>query len=211
MNKGLLRLLLLAGLLLGLVLIPYVLFGAALEDWSAQLMTGGKAATAAAGIALLALDIVLPIPSSLVATAMGALLGAPLGALVNAVGLTLGCALGFLLGRGGSPLARRLLGAPLQAAFTDWIERYGLAALILCRAVPVLAEASVLALGAGKARPWPVLGAAFAADLCLGAAYAFAGAQHPSSGFVAAILFPVAAAAAVWLILRRRPLPESRG
>jgi uncharacterized membrane protein YdjX (TVP38/TMEM64 family) len=188
-------------LLLGFVLIPFFFFGDALEARSIALAAGGREAIALAGAALLALDIVLPVPSSLLATAIGAALGPWLGTLVNAGGLTLGCAIGLVIGRAGSPLARRLLGGRLFAPFADGVARYGIVALIVCRAVPVLGEASVVALGAGRAPFGRTLAAAAAANLVLGAIYAFAGGTP--LGLWLALLIPAAAGLVAWLWLRR--------
>jgi uncharacterized membrane protein YdjX (TVP38/TMEM64 family) len=212
---SLLRIAAACGLLLAFILIPYLALGAAVEEEAARLVGAGRLASAErgsialAGMLLLAADIVLPIPSSIVATAMGAALGGPAGTLVNAAGLTAGCAAGLAAGRSGSPLARRILGEALFQRFTAWTTRNGIAAVMLCRAVPVLAEASVLALGAGKARVLPVLGAAAFADVMLGALYAFAGAAGGPAAApalpaaAAAIGVPALAAAAAWLWMRR--------
>jgi len=195
------------GLLLLLVLVPWLLFGDATEHVSTWMLAGTNMPIALAGTALLALDAFLPVPSSLVATGMGALLGGPVGTLVNAAGLTLGCLLGYAAGAVGRPVARRVFGTQADA-FERWIDRYGIWALILCRAVPVLAEASVFALGAGRARLGPILAAALLVDLSLGALYALAGAASGSGALpgtfaiAVATLVPAAAALVALLFLR---------
>jgi uncharacterized membrane protein YdjX (TVP38/TMEM64 family) len=206
---SLLRITSATALLLALVLVPFLAFGGAVEARSQDAMAGPPAALAVTGAALLALDALLPVPSSIVATAMGATLGAWPGTLVNTVGLTAGCLLGLLVGRSGSPIAERILGRLLYARFVAWVQRYGIAAVLLCRAVPVLAEVSVIALGAARGRPGPILAAAAVADLGLGAVYAFAGAAHgPAAApgapaIAAAIGLPAAAALTVLLWIRR--------
>jgi uncharacterized membrane protein YdjX (TVP38/TMEM64 family) len=196
-------------ILLGAILIPFALWGERIELHAMHLLAASPDAIAFSGIALLAADVMLPVPSSIVATVMGALLGGPMGTVVNAIGLTLGCAVGLLVGRGGSPLARRVLGEALFADFVRWIDRRGLIAVMLCRAVPVLAEASIIAAGAGQARPWRILIGAGLADIALGAVYAFAGAtQGPAAtptalAFAAAILLPAVAAAIAMIAIRR--------
>lgn len=197
-------------LLLGLILISFFLFGAPLEARAAGLAARGQGALALAGGALLALDIVLPVPSSLLATAIGAGLGPWLGTLVNAGGLTAGCLVGLALGRAGSPLAEKILGHRLYRPFAAGIERYGIAAILVCRAVPVLGEASIIALGAGRAPLVPAIAAAAAANLLLGAIYAIAGAAAgagaapPSLALGLAVALPAAAGLIAWLWLRRR-------
>ena len=213
--KGL-RAIVAIGLLLLFVLLPYLFFGSAIEHWSARHLTGASLSVSGAGVFLLALDVVLPVPSSVVATAMGAWLGAGAGTLVNAIGLTLGCVIGLAVGRGAAPAARRLLGGDGQAGFEAWVARYGIAALILCRPVPVLAEASVIALGAGRGRIGPLLAAALLADLALGAVYAFAGAARGpealpgAPALAAAVLLPALAALFVWRMAARLAAPRPR-
>jgi uncharacterized membrane protein YdjX (TVP38/TMEM64 family) len=193
-------------LLLAVILLPFFLFGSALEAKAAAVAAGGRGGIALAGATLLALDIVLPVPSSLVATAIGASLGFWIGTLVNAAGLSAGCALGLAIGRSGSPLARRILGTGLFAGFAERAARYGIVAVLLCRPVPVLAEASIIAMGAGRAPLGPTLAAAAAANLCLGAAYALAGAgASPPWAIAAALGIPAIASLVAWLWLRRRP------
>jgi uncharacterized membrane protein YdjX (TVP38/TMEM64 family) len=190
-------------LLLGLILIPFFLFGGALETRTAALMVGEQGAIALGGAALLALDIVLPVPSSLLATAIGAALGPWLGTLVNAAGLTLGCAAGLLLGRSGSPLARHILGGALFQRFAAASARHGIVLILICRAVPVLGEASMVAAGAGRVPFAPALAAAAAANFAIGAVYAFAGTAPLALAGALAIGLPVVAGLGAWLWLRR--------
>ncbi|WLG98996.1 3-dehydroquinate synthase [Pseudomonas beijingensis] len=97
-------------------------------------------------IALLALDVVLPVPSSMVALLAVAMLGSLGGYLVIFVGLCLGAGLGYALGAGYFRLLSGRLGLhqrqPGQLAY-----RLGTLSLICLRGVPVLAETSVVAAG----------------------------------------------------------------
>lgn len=97
-------------------------------------------------IALLALDVVLPVPSSLVALLAVATLGSLGGYLVIFVGLCLGAGLGYALGAGYFRLLSSRLGLhqrqPGQLGY-----RLGTLSLICLRGVPVLAETSVVAAG----------------------------------------------------------------
>jgi uncharacterized membrane protein YdjX (TVP38/TMEM64 family) len=190
-------------LLLAFVLLPYFFLGAAVEGRVAALLAANGPTIALAGAILLALDIVLPVPSSVVATAVGAAAGPWLGTLANAAGLTAGCAAGLLLGRSGSPLARRILGGALFRSFEGGLARYGIVAILVCRPVPVLAEASIVAAGAGRAPLVPALAAAAVANLGVGAAYAFAGTAPPAVAAALAIGLPVLAGLCAWLWLRR--------
>ena len=103
---------------------------------------------ATAGGLLLASDVVLPIPSTVVISGLGALLGGALGVAIAVAGLTLGCVLGYALGRIlGNDFALRQLGEKDFDYLAGLLDRHGLPILALCRPVPVLAEASVIAAG----------------------------------------------------------------
>ncbi|MCL9657924.1 3-dehydroquinate synthase [Pseudomonas protegens] len=97
-------------------------------------------------VTLLALDVLLPVPSSLVALLAVAVLGAVGGYLVIFIGLCLGACLGYWLGAGYFRLLSNWLGLrswqPGQLAY-----RLSTLSLICLRGVPVLAETSVLAAG----------------------------------------------------------------
>ncbi len=142
----------LAGLvLLGLILVPFVVMdesvAALAERW---LRAGtGRLLIAATVPVLLTLDTVLPIPSSVVATASGAFLGLGLGASVSWLGLQLGVVMGYVLGRAiGVPAVRRLVGPSEMERAERLHRRWGAVSLLACRAVPVLAESSVMVAGA---------------------------------------------------------------
>jgi uncharacterized membrane protein YdjX (TVP38/TMEM64 family) len=142
------RWLLLFLLTLAAILVPYFLFGPRIEGATASFVSSGAGrwSIAAALSSLLALDVVLPVPSSLASTAAGALLGFWIGLAASWAGMTAGCVLGYFLGTRVPPSddidrVRRAR------------DRYGDAVLILFRAVPVLAEASVLFAGFTR-MPW---------------------------------------------------------
>ena len=90
-----------------------------------------------AGSGLLLLDVLLPVPSSIVGTLVGARLGLPAGFAAVWVGLTTGQVLGYLLGR----LALKRMGGELPEGPT-------LLLVFLSRPVPVVAEAMSFAAGA---------------------------------------------------------------
>ena len=97
-------------------------------------------------IALLALDVVLPVPSSVVALLAVAALGGVGGYLVIFIGLCLGACLGYALGAGYLRVLSARLGLhqrrPGQLGY-----RLGTLSLVCLRGVPVLAETSVVAAG----------------------------------------------------------------
>lgn len=138
------------GLLFAVVLVPFLLLGQAsderLDGWLQS--EGSTAAFVGLIVVALAIDVFLPVPSSVVSTASGALLGVWFGAIVSTVGMSLGCIVGYWAGaRFGPPFVARLVTqrdlSRLQRHFrlrANW-------ALAACRPVPVLAEASTLLAG----------------------------------------------------------------
>jgi membrane protein DedA with SNARE-associated domain len=139
--------------LVGLVLVPFFLFGDRIDALAAD-MAGGAVprGLAAIGIfSLLALDVFLPVPSSIVSTAAGVLLGFWQGAAVVWLGMMVGCVVGYALGSRGSRVAGRLVGTDSLARAGSLVERYGDLTIVLCRPVPVLAEASVVFAGLVRA------------------------------------------------------------
>lgn len=140
----------LIGALLALVLVPFFLFedlSNAVTRWMLD-ATRSPIVLAAGVAALLAVDVVLPVPSSIVSTGAGALLGAVGGTLTSAAGMTAGCAGGYWLGhRLGRTGATRVVGAAELARAEGALTGFKEVALLVCRPVPVLAEASVIAAG----------------------------------------------------------------
>lgn len=147
------RWLLVVGAVLAFVLVPFALVGttadAAAEAWVRSLAERPWA-TAVGVAALLAADVVAPVPSSVVATLAGAALGVLGGALAAWLGLMAGCGIGYALGRGAAP--RWLSDAEVARLETAW-ARWGDAAVVVARAVPVLAEASVVFAGMSAMPP----------------------------------------------------------
>jgi len=136
----------------GLVIASFVLFEQQIQNFLSHLehflpSTPAQAlALALLLIGLLALDVVLPVPSSMVALLAVATLGSVGGYLVIFIGLCLGAGLGYALGAGYFRLLSSRLGLhqrqPGQLAY-----RLGTLSLICLRGVPVLAETSVVAAG----------------------------------------------------------------
>lgn len=110
---------------------------------------------------LLLVDVVLPVPSSVVMIVNGALFGLVGGALLSLVGSLGGSALGYLLGRGNQPLVARFVGEADLARARKFMARWGVLALVASRPVPILAETvSIVAGTAGIGLRTTVLAAA---------------------------------------------------
>jgi uncharacterized membrane protein YdjX (TVP38/TMEM64 family) len=103
---------------------------------------------AAVGVGLLVVDVVLPVPSSLVMIAHGAAFGPLLGAALSLFG-SLGAALvGFAIGRRGGPLLQRAVSAEERRRADALLSRWGVLAVVVTRPVPLLAETTVILAGA---------------------------------------------------------------
>lgn len=206
-SRWLLKYTIFAGILIALVVVPFIFFGTSLEVWTFGLMESSRSAPfiAIAGSLLLAIDIVLPIPSTVVAAGLGALLGAPLGIASTTIGLTIGCAIGYYLGRYlGHDFAERELGKADFVYLASLLERYGLLLLAACRPVPVLAEASVIAAGVMGMRAIPVLIVTALANLGFAAVYAGLGAAAEGmTGFLAAFAASLALPGLAILVAKR--------
>lgn len=190
------------GGVLGLVLLPFLLFGARMEGWTAEfLRTGAERPGAVAGLValLLAGDLFLPVPSSLVGTAAGYFLGFVGGTLVSLLGMTLGCGVAYALGsRSGRPLALRLVGDREMERLERLRERFGDWMLVVARPVPVLAEASVLLAGIGRMPPRRFFLLTTLSNLGISAAYAAIGRFSATAdsfllAFAGAVLVPLVA------------------
>jgi len=162
---------------------------------------------AAAEIGVLAADILLPVPSSLVATLGGASLGVIAGTACAWLGMTLGSCAGWLLGR-----AAGIRGAvPVDAETRAFVEakqcRYGPLVVVVTRPLPILAEAAALMAGSAG-MPWRVfLAAAAPANLAMAFACSLAGSlgrDADSLQWVAVAALAVPAVVAAVVAVRRQ-------
>jgi uncharacterized membrane protein YdjX (TVP38/TMEM64 family) len=163
---------------------------------------------AAAVVSLLGLDVLLPVPSSIVSTAAGAGLGFLPGLAASTAGMTLGSLVGYGLGRKfGVPLVRRMVRDRDLERVSARFRAGAPWALAAMRPVPVLAEASALFAGV-SAVPVPLyVTVTTLANTGISAVYCAAGAKALSAGsfflaFAASIGLP-AAAMAIEAALRR--------
>ncbi|MBC8031685.1 MAG: TVP38/TMEM64 family protein [Pyrinomonadaceae bacterium] len=100
------------------------------------------------GVSLLIADVLLPVPSSLVMVAHGALFGVLKGTLLSLLG-SMGAALvGFAIGRRGGKLLDRLVTPAERARADQMLARWGALAVALTRPVPLLAETTAIMAGA---------------------------------------------------------------
>jgi uncharacterized membrane protein YdjX (TVP38/TMEM64 family) len=177
-NHRLFRWMLLIALVLAIPVIPFLAFGDSAESRIAGWLDGSLSPGAAAAlvIGLLAADIFLPVPSSIVSTFAGKMLGFWAGTAASCCGMTIGAVLAFGLVRMfGRPLALWLSNEEDLSRTEALADRYGLLLLVLLRPIPVFAEASVLLLGVMRLSWWRFLIAIVFSNLGIAAAYAALG------------------------------------
>lgn len=157
-------------------------------------------------IALLAADILLPVPSGPLITLAGGQLGAPLTAAAAWLGLMLGGLVAFALAkRWGRPLAYRFADEQELKRLETLAREHDAWLLLVTRPLPILAEAAVLLVGILNT-PWPRA----IWTLCIGNAvvaitFAVLGEQAEENEwmFMAIVLSIVVPLAGTWLIRRR--------
>lgn len=209
----------LIGVMFALIIIPFLIFEKqfeALGTWLAEGHASGWASAATIG-GLLALDVFLPVPSSIVSTGAGVLLGFWRGAAVIWVGMTVGCAIGYAFGAKAEGAARRLVGTDGLARAHQIMERHGNWAIVLCRPIPVLAESSVVFAGVVRSPIRPFAWMTTLSNLGIALAYAAVGAfsmemQSFLLTFVAALAIPGVAmlVGKKWLGNRQQPAADSQ-
>lgn len=154
--RDFLRPMLLMCLILAVPIVPFLAFGARFEAWAEAWREEPPAApvTAAVVVGLLATDIFLPVPSSVISTLAGWQLGWLGGTLASWAGMSLGAVIGFALARRWGQRFAAWISRPQDLERMEKLSaRYGPVTLILVRGVPVLAEASVLMVGMHRL-PW---------------------------------------------------------
>jgi len=168
------RYLLMLSLILLVPIVPFVVFGQHLESWVEAWAASPPSpqVTTAAIIGLLASDILLPVPSSVVATLGGAQLGLVGGTAASTIGMSIGAIGGFALARRwGRPLALKFSRHKDLEQIEQLVAQYGPVVIVLTRGVPVLAEASILLVGINRLSLKQFLLPMFAANLGIALAY----------------------------------------
>ncbi|HWN10838.1 MAG TPA: VTT domain-containing protein [Pyrinomonadaceae bacterium] len=118
-----------------------------LQDPTPWMQQGGILA-GILGVSLLVADVLLPVPSSLMMVAHGALFGVVKGTFLSLLG-SLGAALvGFAIGRRGGKLLDRLVTKAERVRADQLLARWGALAIAVTRPVPLLAETVAIMAGA---------------------------------------------------------------
>lgn len=160
------------------------------------------AGAAALSVALLASDIVLPIPSSVLMTFNGALFSLLPGATVSLIGLLAGSLLGYGLARVyGKKLLQIVAANRKDESVSTFFERYGFVAVVLSRPIPLIAEMITCMAGTADMPLGRFLVAQLVGGVPLAFGYAWAGeyaADHNTA--LLALFVAVAVPSLLWLV-----------
>jgi 3-dehydroquinate synthase len=174
-------------------------FATQLREW--QTRPPAPMTLAALVVAILAADIVLPVPSGPISTLAGSHLGVALGTAASALGMTLGAVIAFAVARrfavaeflrNSEPVSEKL------AYDGPWM-------LVLTRPLPIIAEAGVLIAGSLQ-MPWRTfLPPVVVSNIAISATYAALGQQAAQHHWLPlAVAASMAIPLAIAIHLRRR-------
>jgi len=173
------RYLLIAATLIVFFMILFVIVEALhvplLSDPTPWMKHGGVVA-ACVGVGLLIADVLLPVPSSLVMVAHGALFGVLWGTTLSLLGSVGAAIFGFAIGRRGGRLMERVVTPAERERASDILARWGTLAVIVTRPVPLLAETVAIMAGATTMTWRSLVLASFAGSLPPALLYALTGA-----------------------------------
>jgi len=144
------RYLVVSGLIAGFVLVSFLIveaLGVPLLVDPADRFESAGFGVAALGVSLLLVDVFIPVPSSIVMTAQGALFGFLGGTALGMIGSVGATLIGFAIGRRSSRLINRYIGAAGEDQSRSLIHRLGPLALIVTRPLPILAETTAIVAG----------------------------------------------------------------
>jgi len=175
---------------------------AAATTWIADAGVGGAITI---GL-LLAADILLPVPSSLVMILSGAAFGVWWGALLSLAGSIGGEWLGFELARRfGVSLSTRLVGDQDMADMRVVMARHGAVAVLVTRALPVVMETMSVVAGLSAMKRSTFLITSLAGTLPVALAYAYAGAlSRQMNNLVPAAVILAGVTITAWVWYRAR-------
>ncbi len=194
-----------AAIIIGSKLIVENVLGISLEPFARSWLAGAGPAGALAVAGLLAADIFIPVPSSLVMILSGAAFGVWWGSLIAFIGSVAGEWLGFELARKyGTTLSSKFIGDEAERRrLNDVLVTHGAAAVAATRALPVVMETMSIVAGLSSMRRSSFLIASAIGTAPIVVVYAYAGAMSKETGsLVPAIVILLAVAAVGWIWYR---------
>ena len=204
MKRLLVLMLVVAVAIVGSKLILEDALGIDIEPMVTAWLHAPGAGSAGVIIALLVLDVFLPVPSSVVMVLSGAVFGVFWGAVFALIGSVAGQWVGFeMVRRFGRGAAGRVAGDGELRDVNRFFERYGAVAVIATRPLPIVMETMSLVAGLSKMPRRVFLSAALVGTVPIVLVYAYAGAVSREAGsWVPAIVMVVAVGGAGWLWYR---------
>ena len=173
-----------------------------IESWMGRAGPG----SAVIMISLLAADLFLPIPSSLIMVLSGAAFGVLWGSLFSLVGSIGGEWLGFeLVRRYGRRASSKMVGDDELERLSRVFARHGAAVVVVTRALPVVMETMSVVAGLSKMKRTTFLIASLLGTAPIVVVYAYAGAISRQTGsLVPALIMLIAVAGLGWIVYRAR-------
>jgi uncharacterized membrane protein YdjX (TVP38/TMEM64 family) len=194
-----------AAVVLSKVLIENVM-GLSIEALATAWLSRAGAGTAVTVVALLAMDLFLPIPSSIVMVLSGAAFGVFWGALLSLVGSVGGEWLGFELVRHyGRRASARIVGDEEIDRLSRVFAQHGAAAVAVTRALPVVMETMSVVAGLSSMTRKTFLVASLIGTGPIVFVYAWAGAvSRQTNNVIPAVIMLIAVALFGWVLFRAR-------
>lgn len=133
----------------------FVILSFALFEWlelpllkdPTYLMQRGGLTAASISIALLGLDILLPIPGSIIMIGNGALFGTFLGATISLIGALIANITGYFIGKKSGEWLNRFVTSEERDQANRLMQRWGMIAVIVTRPIPILSESVIVMAG----------------------------------------------------------------
>ncbi len=177
-------------------------FGIDLSTWATIWIEHAGTGSAIAVVALLATDLVLPVPSSFVMVLSGAAFGPLWGSALSLLGSVGGGWLGFeLVRRYGRRVSGRLVDDRELRPLEQMYKRHGVAVIVISRGLPILMESMSIVAGLSQMNRATFLLASLAGTAPVVVVYAYVGSvsRHAGSLVPAVVMLTaVFAAALVW-------------
>ena len=185
--------------------LSFLLFQVEVESWVNRTINAANSHWIASVLiaSFLALDVFLPIPSSVLSASGGALLGPAWGTLVAWIGLTLSCIIGYGVGAGlGATITDKNYDANILKKSQKLVDTYGYWGLVITRPIPVLAETTAILSGVSKMSFRHFFTATSLSNIGVAFVYAVAGSYLPSTAFIFILFAGMSVPLVLWLISR---------
>lgn len=164
-----------------------------------------KLIAAFVSVLLLGIDVILPIPSSVIMVSNGVLFGFVLGGFLSVVGGLLSSVVGYLIGAKSKRWAAKLLGGRDDEKAEQFLEKYGYIAIIVSRPIPILAESVSILSGTSGLDFKRVVVNSIIGLVPISFIYSLTGAYSTSlDSAVYAFLLNIGIAGLIWFITRPR-------